>query len=77
MRKLISYIMALITNNNPKLTEPVKVQLPPIEFTLVEVDAVIRALSTSHFPTKDIESLYGGIYKLQELRKRLEDDSKT
>ena len=68
MRKLCSYIMAIITNTpiNPSPTKQ-----PVIEFTLDEVDAIIRALSTSHFPTKDIETLYGGIYKLQELRKQL------
>lgn len=68
MRKLFSFIMAIITNT--PLKQPAKPE-PSIEFTLSEVDAIIRALSTSHFPTKDIEILYGGIYKLQELRKQL------
>lgn len=70
MRKLFSFIMAIITNT-PIKSPPVVKQQPVIDFTLDEVDAIIRALSTSHFPTKDIEILYGGIYKLQELRKQL------
>lgn len=70
MLKFVGYFMSIINN----IKKPEVNKQPPIEFTLTEVDAIIRALSTSHFQTKDIEALYGGIFKLQELRKRLEGD---
>lgn len=64
--------MSIISKVN---AEPEK--KPQNDLTLIEVDAIIRALSTSHFPTKDIEVLYNGIYKLQELRKRLDNGAKS
>lgn len=69
----LGYTMGLIDKRVP-VPEPKK---PTYEFTLSEVDALIRALSTSHFPTKDIEILYNGIFKLQELRRRLDEDGQN
>lgn len=71
---IIGSIMALITKQISKEEAP---KQPQYDMSLPEVDAVIRALSTSHFPTKDIEVLYNAIYKLQELRKKLNENEQT
>jgi hypothetical protein len=43
-----------------------------IEFTLDEVDILIRVIAGASFPVRDIEPLYKAILKLQRLRKKLE-----
>lgn len=39
--------------------------------TVVEIETILRTLSTSTCPVKDIEVIYSGIYKLQVLRDKI------
>lgn len=39
-----------------------------VEFTLDEVDILIRVIASANFPVKEIEPLYKAIFKLQNLR---------
>jgi hypothetical protein len=46
---------------------------PGLILTTKELDCVINALAVSHFPVRDIESLYSAIVKIQEYRKTLDN----
>lgn len=39
--------------------------------TRADVDIILKVISTSTFVVKDIEILYGALYRLQELRNKL------
>lgn len=55
-----------------------KVQSPPVQqtvpLTASEIELILRLLSTTNFPVKDIEVLYTALIKLQEQFKILIND---
>ena len=60
-----------------KENSPESSDIPKLDITFGEIDVVLRALSTSHFPVKDIDVLYTAIYKLQELRQKIANDTQN
>jgi len=61
--------MGLFSNKAKK-----PVEFPPdMNLTAEELEVILRLLSTTHFPVKDIEFLYKAIYKLQEEYNRLKN----
>ncbi len=66
--------MGLIDRVNPPSPQtnvPKKIEN---NFSLEEIDVLIRVLSGATAPVRDIEPLYRAIYKLQELRNKLKQD---
>jgi hypothetical protein len=41
------------------------------DLTRADVDIILKVIANSTFVVKDIESLYGALYRLQELRNKL------
>lgn len=66
--------MGLIAKVHPS-KDTTLLQTPSITLTPNEVDVLIRALMTAQTQVKDIEYLYNAIYKLQEYRKLLTNES--
>lgn len=46
-------------------------------FTRSDIELILRLLSQTTFPVKDIETLYITLYKLQELHKKLVNEENS
>lgn len=66
--------MAVNFFNASKKEPEVQVRNPQLDLTASEIELILKLLSQTSFPVKDIETLYIALYKLQEQHKILKNE---
>lgn len=63
--------LKLLNQQQPKKQE-IQVRDPFLDLTMPEIELILRLVSQTTFPVKDIETLYITLHKLQEQHKHLQ-----